>query len=573
VTIGKRVEEKYRSFFSRECPRPIKIRDQDSGDDLFSDCLLVQWQPLIQDVLKELLVDPPKLNQLIKGRTGSRSFDQVKADELLTTIETTVKINLRKTEGGVQFYREGKNTTVKALTFCILGCQLIRMAKEKWNLSGIKAKLINKTLVHYYLEGATTISNAELNDFEGFIVAREKNKDKQSSPIMPEVKPIEEEEEDNDEDDFSVTSPLLFPRDKLKNLGIVDVDYYFLEGDQDLTDAFHKICTDEEVENKRCITCDETHEFYSVASRKLIHLFIYKNDLFDSINLKADCLLEEQIDVTELRRRLELMLRQEVGHWELTQEEKNKFVICTICHLIRHFRFLGQLDTIDGIQSFFKFRGEIFNLSQVELASEKEQVMNDLDLRKPQVIGKVKPKKITISHLPKQNEDSTQMNKSVPMKEELLREQLDTLAKTIDLDVMVPIKIIEYQRKAKNLLDHAENKKLTGSNYSWVDVFLEHTHDKEFLPFLAKEVLRLEEEEQLEFVPAIEVSDEVIPKVQLLKEHKKCLECTKTIKVTDCLEKTAVVDQAYKKGNLAIQKIWNDREDLRPCIANELLRK
>jgi len=90
---------------------------------------------------------------------------------------------------------------------------------------------------------------------------------------------------------------IFLPQDKLANLTLFAVDNYFLHGDDKMTDAFQKICTDEKAESKRCITCDETHEFYSVASRKLIHLFIYQNDLFQNINLRSECLLEEQIDV------------------------------------------------------------------------------------------------------------------------------------------------------------------------------------------------------------------------------------------------------------------------------------
>jgi len=214
-----------------------------------------------------------------------------------------------------------------------------------------------------------------------------------------------EEEKSVSESESVIESPLLLPRDKLRKLTLFDVDDYFLQGDENMTDAFQKICTDEEVENKRCITCNETHDFYSVASRKLIHLFIYQNNLFQKINLRSECLLEEQIDVTKLRRNVELLLRQEVEQWELTLKEKNKFVLCTICHLIRHFRLLGRLDAIDGLNVFFKFRGEIYNLSSVEIESEKTQVMNGLELSKPKIVGKVQSEEVVITQLPKQEEE------------------------------------------------------------------------------------------------------------------------------------------------------------------------
>jgi len=566
MNTGIQTEEQYKTLFLKKCPRPIKIRDDDSDDNLFKDCLLEQWQPLIQEVLDELLINPPKINQLVKGRKGEKTFNKEKTDELITTTETLVKRVLRKTEEGLEFYKEGKNTTVKAMTFCVLGCQLLQIAKEKWNLSNIKAKLINKTLVHYYLEGATTISNATMNDYEGLILNREKKKEKIVLPITPEVV----EEKKVLEIDLTDMSPLLFPRDKLRKLTLFDVQNYFLEGEEELTDALQKICTNKEVENKRCITCDESHEFYSLASRKLIHLFIYNNELFDTINLTTDCLLEEQIDVTKLRRRLELLLRQEVGQWELTQEEKNKFVLCTVCHLIRHFRLLGQLDLVDSIKVFFEFKGEIYNLSEVELDSEKEQVMSDLELSKPQVIGKVQPKEIVVTQLPKQDQqsESLQFDKN---KLDLLKSQLEEIANNTDLDILTPIEIIEYKRKAKELLNPEELEERLEPDDSWIDVFLANSHDKELQPFLAKEALiRLEEEEK----KAKAFKDSSLISIEQLKLNKQqCSKCRETVDFAICLERVEVVSEEIIKGNKATEKLWTDREDLRPCIANKLSEK
>ncbi|MHA1811301.1 MAG: hypothetical protein ACTSYH_13380 [Candidatus Heimdallarchaeaceae archaeon] len=569
MITGEKVEEDYRLIFSRECPRPIKVKDMELDDTLFKDCLFVCWQPLLQGVLEELLINPPKINQLVKGKKGEKTFNKERTDELISTTETLVKKALRKTEEGVEFYKEGKKTAVKALTFCILGCQLLQIAKEKWKLSNIKAKLINKTLVHYYLEGVTDISNATMNDYEILILEREKRMETQSLPNMPEVKPVEEEI--NVEDNFSATSPLLLPRDKLKKLTLFDVDNYFLEGEEEMTDTIQRICTDEEVKNKRCITCDESHEFYSLASRKLIHLFIYKTDLFENINFNAECLLEEQLNVTELRRYLELFLRREGVNWGLTQKEKNKFVLCTVCHLIRHLKFLGQLDLADGIQTFFKFRGEIYNLSDVELEPEKVKAMTELDLDKPKIIGKEKPKEIIISRLPKQEEQLSNPIQIDKAKKELLKDQLDTLGNELNLDSLVPTKIIDYKRKAKELLNPEESEITIEPNDSWIDVLIANMQDREFLPFLAKEALiRLEKEEKKEKM----AKDSSLISDELLEiNQQKCNACMKNIEVNVCLEKTKIVEQAIQKSKKAVQKLWKDREDLRPCIANELLQK
>jgi len=350
-----------------------------------------------------------------------------------------------------------------------------------------------------------------------------------------------------------------------------------------LTDAFQKICTDEEVENKRCITCDETHDFYSVASRKLIHLFIYQNDLFQNINLRSECLLEDKIDVTELRRRVELMLRQEVSSWELSQEDKNKFVLCTICNIIRHLHLLSQLDKMDAINTFFKFREEIYNLSVVELTSEREQVMIDLDLGKPQVIGEKHPKEIVISHLPKQNEESNNESKSALSKEELVKEQLVALANAIDLGAIVPIKIIELKRKAKKLLDPTENKKLEQPDYSWVDVFLENTNDKQFLSFLAMEILEMESnQEQTNNSQTVTIDQLTFQPEKMSKAERnyfksfaeKCSQCAEEITLIECGKRSELAEEIVERKNPGeIKEVWENQLNLRPCLAKELLEK
>jgi len=376
------------------------------------------------------------------------------------------------------------------------------------------------------------------------------------------------------ENDLTEESPLLLSRDKLRKLTLFDVDNYFLQGDEKLTDAFQKICTDEEVENKRCITCDETHDFYSVAARKLIHLFIYQNDLFQNINLRSECLLDEQIDVTKLRRNVELLLRQEVGQWEITPKEKNKFILCTICHLIRHFRLLGQLDKMDSINSFFKFRVEIFNLSKVELASEQTQVMNELGLGKPQVIGKEQPKEVVVTQLPMQEEQTNDVIIFDENKLELLKSQLETLAKKLDLASLTPIEIIEYERKAKELLNPEGVEETSEPDLLWVDVFLEHSQDRGFQPFLAKEALiRLEKEmtkEQLLKNNKHKENSSFISDEELEQNKLQCSNCRETIDFAICLERVEKVTKAITHGTKAIRKLWDEQVELRPCIANRL---
>jgi len=46
----------------------------------------------------------------------------------------------------------------------------------------------------------------------------------------------------------------------------------------------------------------------------------------------------------------------------------------------------------------------------------------------------------------------------------------------------------------------------------------------------------------------------------------------KTIDFNECAKNITIVKNSVKKGSKAIEKLWEKREDLHPCIANELLR-
>ncbi|MHA1353614.1 MAG: hypothetical protein ACTSXA_04555 [Candidatus Heimdallarchaeota archaeon] len=568
-------DEIFFDFYLTECPR---------DRTLFKDCMFSDWKEIIEEFSQF-----KNSNKFITGRAGNRKLDLIFLNDILIKVNNQIVERLLETEKGMDFLQLKKHVPQKMLTFCCIGCQIPIHDYRSKKLSQNKARIMCEAIYNCFLKNSN-VSNSDLQDFEQQISKREKKKEysKRSQKQDTGLNLFSMLEEDtldhsktaielefklDNEIKSTIESPLLLSRDKLRKLSFFDIENYFLEGDEELTDALRKVCTNEEVKNKRCITCDETHEFYSLASRKLIHLFIYKNELFDSINLTSDCLLEERIDVTELRRRLELLLRQEVGKWELTQEEKNKFVLCTVCHLIRHFRLLGQLDQLDGIQSLFKFKGEIFNLSEVEMQSDRTQVMNELQLDAPQVIGEAQPDDVVVTQLPRQ-EKITGFKGLNDTKLAELKTQLEMIAKRLDMASLTPNEIIEYKRKAKKLLNTKEVEETFEPDYSWIDVFLANSHDKEIQPFLAKEALiRLEKEMNKEVNDNLEVTNEIIPNKDLTAYHTKCLECTKTIKITDCLDKTAIVDKAIKKGKIAISKLWYDREDLRPCIANEILRK
>lgn len=173
-TIGKKTEQAYKEFFLCKCPRKRK--------GVFKECLMTDWHQLINE-LSDL---PIQINQFIKGKKGDRKFFQEITEERIDDMETKVKKYLIRTKEGVAFYREGKEKAIKNLTFCVLGCQMLKKEHGKPksnNLSKIKALLINMLLIYYYLVGEKSISNATIQEFEERITQR-LNKGKESLPVQ-----------------------------------------------------------------------------------------------------------------------------------------------------------------------------------------------------------------------------------------------------------------------------------------------------------------------------------------------------------------------------------------------------
>jgi len=598
----------YRDFFSFRCPRPIKVKDNISHSDIFKDCLFKNWEPVITEIVKELCIDPPKLNQIIKGRIGEREFNKEPLDELIALTETKVKAKLRVTTGGIDFYKEGKSTSIKALTFCILGCQLLQLANERWRLSKIKTKILNVVLVHYYLDGIN-VTNATLQDIERNIEKRENTlKDNHEITLLKESfqedDTFSETEEDNESFDiFShdidftegldkeevdicpLESPLLLPRDKLKQLDLFTIDDYFLEGDQELTDAFQKICSNEDCESKRCITCDVSHEFYYLAARKLIHLFIYKNELFDGINLSAECLMNEQIDISDLRRRMELFLRQ-TTEWKLSQQEMNKFILCTLCHLIRHFRLLGQIDMQSAIKSFFGFLGIIYQLPEQKLRLLEQNLFEQLGLN--DVVGGKHATQKSILQLLQESDLIPNLPHSPNNQEEKIKHYLQTLwNENPHLQSKTEEEREEFHKKAKRVV--RERRAILPSVWEQVEhlrPYLAYWLLQELNPKgsdLAQDKQLKTDQPQISKQPSVQkppqmnvlsfnlknISEEDIE--QLYEIIVQCDSCTAS--QGDCKNSKGDLRLKLSETPEKLSELWSNNPHLQTCIAKVLIEK
>lgn len=567
----------YKEFFLESCPRK---------KELFEKCLFNEWQAIIEGFSTF-----KNSNKFIAGREGNRKIDVAFLNDELIKLESQIVERLLETERGMDFLEIKKRIPQMMLTFCCLGCQLpiSDYRQGKYGKSKNKPRLLNETLYWYYLRNQE-ITNADLQLFEAQIPNREKRSEKKIEKqtnsvhdpdydihdIMANSLLVAELEEDITGETFNVNSiddsPLSLARDKLKGISFFDVEDFFLEGDQEMTDALLKICTN--CKDKHCITCDDTHEFYWLAARKLIHLFLYQTDLFEQIPLSVDCLVEEQIDVTELRRRLELQIRQTVN-WELTIEEKNKFVLCTICHLIRHFKLLGQLDLLEGIQTFFNFRGKIYGITESDLATERTEVLKFLHLDEPQVISKDPPKTVEVKHLPRE-EKMSHFTLPKNQRVEELRRVFVSLVESIDYESLLPITITTLRSKAMELVN-PEKQDVSEDDYAWVDKLKEHWRDEELRPFLAEQALiRMDEmkpRKQRPLIPEnLTFDSKSMPPLEkefLQKVKEDCSKCSND--VLACGDILDQVKKTFKSGKKAIRELWKNNELLRPCIAKILL--
>ena len=580
ITIGKQTEQGYQALFNRKCPRPVRIRNLASGEGIFKDCLMVQWQPLIQETISDLLVDPPKINQLIKGRTGNRSFNQEKTEELVSIIESKVREKIRKTDEGIAFYKEGKNTSVKALTFCILGCQLLQIAQERWNLSKIKAKIINKTIVHYYLEEAN-ITNADIQEIEQQIIAREKNQEKNETEMKIELEnltdgfidPFTEEIQSEDsfsgipdvqeivEENHSSRNLLLFP-EKLEQVNLFTIENYFLKGDP-LLDKLLDICPKNE---KRAITCNEIDENYWLAARKIIHLFIYQNSLFKTIDLSATCLQEQKVNIAQLREELFSFIEENVN-WNLSKEDKNKLILCTLCHLIRQYKLLGQLDLTTAVKSFFIFLGKIYQLPDKELLEKMNEVINQLQINGQETIGISKKfeEKSIITLL---QELITQVKSE---NQELRNFLMDVWKNNRDFDKYTPEEISEFRRRARRIVKER--------NHLLPQIWEQSDYMR---PYLAVELLEEmgEIENQANELPVNSEKLELTFDIKNMSREEELFfrnfesECNKCKKNwDDCSNYLAKVRATIDKGKNEIKELWENTPEFQPCIAKNLLEK
>lgn len=623
-------DELYNKFYLTKCPRPKK--------DVFQECLLKKWQNLIEEGSSACKTS----KQFITGREGNRKVDLLFINDELIKIEKLIIERLLETEEGMDFLEVVKHIPQKMLTFCCLGCQVpIRdYRKDQLGTKQRKAQLINETIAEYYLRG-TDISNStiqlieeqikqreiraeqkkqskipleEINEFTDLLIQEkipqnERNDEKETDfdavtiehnyldnwddlsylkesdrlELEDESEPVPVEDLENaviEISDIESNSGnfLSLSKQELEQINFSTVEDYFLEGEQGLTETLIDHCPKINDE-KYDVTCDAFDDTYYLASRKLIHLFIYQNELFKTIDLSADCLLEQKIDVKELRRLVELHIRK-YTKWELSKEKKNKFILCTLCHKIREYKRLGQLDLLTAVKAFFVFMGKIFQLPEKELKQKMEEVIRKLQLDEPRVIGEVEPVKTKpLSELLKDISSEnflTSLNPRNNDKEDVLVYLESVWKNNPHRKTKTDEEISELRRRARRIVK--ERRHLFKIIWEQND---------EFRPYLAIESLEelkkqdnMENEEKERDLKTKQIQEEITFNVEEINREQidnfkdlisGCINCS--LSMIECRKRKKELNLKLKDGSTIIKNKWEKDLESRPCIAKVMLEK
>ncbi len=534
-----KTEKAYQELFKAPCPRAI---------DHFPICMMQDWSAIIEDVSEENII----LSQFIKGKTGDRELNKTLIDETISVIESKIIKHLRRTEEGLTFYKTHKKNSVRILTFCVLGCKKIlkEREKKKVGISKIKSLLTNLLLVYYYLMNIDA-NNATIQDYEERINKRWNNK--KTDLIRIEESSPETVETAFDDDSFEIGEA--FSQEEEEDIvmeteppEVLFFDFMKnLEGDPKLTKIIQKVCS----------TTDK-HDF------------------------TAECLHDRIYNIKELRHIVKLYLRK-YTKWELTPELMDKFLLCSICHLIRELTALSKFDQIDGLEVFFRYYGEIFQVDKKTLEEKKRMGLKLLQDEKEEEPDKQVPQE-TMTHYPLSDSETIDEAKQI----------FEIVAATIDYAKLSPEEIVDKRSIAKSLLGITEEE-----NTQWIEnipkVWKKETELQQFLALVILDEFKEMEYKQISSVGKQEPTETVQDTSRLKKAivvltfdvknitqeerellitfAEKCSLCAKEITLAECDKRTTLAEETVKKSPSEIKEIWESKPELRPCLAKELLGK
>lgn len=581
ILSGRFIEEKHKELFIRKCPRPIR--------EPYTKCLHNIWKELIDD-LQDIEQD---LEKVIRGRKGNREVDPLLLNDILQDLEVKVRERLLESKKGIDFLkREGING-LKMVVYCVLNCgKLVNdFYKKSGRLGEKRVLLLHELLIYYYLRGDTQVTHSTIQEYEKIIENRKKLKkegrlkkrDYEDISILED----EEYETNNDDEDNFLDAWDGFTRkneqpivekieqreeleDKIESIeeNILDIEIpeviFFdftkiFEGDPILTKIIQSVCS---TTDKHDFTCDVNSEIYSLVKVKLIHAFLQRTELFNDIDFTAECLHDGKFNIKQLRHTVKLYLRKYTKE-ELTPEILDKFLLCSICHLIRELTALSKFDQIDGLEVFFKYQGEIFKIDKKTLEEKKRRGLKLLQEEKKAESDKQLSQEKIIHH-PLPDSEKIEDAKKI----------FEIVAATIDYDKLTPEEIVDKRSIAKSLLGITEE-----DNTQWIgNIPKVWKKETELQQFLALEILDgidgLSNKENSVIRHEEKSSEKSVINDEQIKQYKiKCDECKKTIDFDVCGKNSKIVLDNINRSKKDVQQLWIEREDLRPCIANELLRK
>ncbi len=156
-----------------------------------------------------------------------------------------------------------------------------------------------------------------------------------------------------------------------------------------------------------------------------------------------------------------------------------------------------------------------------------------------------------------------------------MKEFFEKVAATIDYDKLSPEEIVDKRCIAKSLLGITDEE-----NSDWIrNVPIIWKKEKELQPFLALvsleeiEKIGLDVKQERDGLLITDITKETVKDNELLQQYfQQCQKCLETIDIGECAKRSERIAKIEKNSD-ELQQLWEEREELRPCIANELLRE
>ncbi len=232
---------------------------------------------------------------------------------------------------------------------------------------------------------------------------------------------------------------------------------------------------------------------------------------------------------------------------------------------------MRKLSREDAVETFLKFKEGV-----LAIIPEENEINN------AKVVFKQKDERLKTEPTIKQLMGNSSLNLSVQKEEELI----DTKAYLYSLwenhkDKTLPGDVTNLRLKARELIHKNDLNQL---HLLWVQEDIRPYVAIELFNYIKEEVEKkvitkqkldtFDTHSQPErFIPTFDLDNPIAEEVELLHEYQnECSACAKNIPLEECVKRTDEAERIVKKGQEAIVCAWTENIEIRPCIADIILK-